>query len=153
MPIANIISPVVDFGFSSLVFFGLMLYYGFTPTLKIIFLPFFLLIAMITALAVGLWFSAINVQYRDVRYIIPFLIQFWFFASPVVYSSASLPASWQWLYGLNPMVGVIEGFRWMLLGTQPPAATMFISFSFVLLILVSGAFYFRRMEKTFADVV
>lgn len=153
MPIANIISPLVDFAFASLVFFALMLYYGCMPTFKIIFLPFFLLIAMITALAVGLWFSAINVQYRDVRYAIPFLIQFWFFASPVVYSSSSLPASWQWLYGLNPMVGVIEGFRWMLLGTPPPAATMFISFSFVLVILVSGAFYFRRMEKTFADVV
>ncbi len=153
MPIANIITPVVDFGFSSLVFFGLMLYYGFMPTLRIIFLPFFLLLAMITALAVGLWLSAINVQYRDVRYVVPFFIQFWFFASPVVYSSTSLPVSWQWLYGLNPMVGVIEGFRWMLVGTQPPAATMFISFSFVLVILVSGAYYFRRMEKTFADVV
>jgi lipopolysaccharide transport system permease protein len=153
MPLANVISPVVDFAFSSVVFFALMLYYGFMPTLKIIFLPFFLLLAMITALAVGLWLSAINVQYRDVRYTVPFLIQFWFFASPVVYSSASLPASWQWLYGLNPMVGVIEGFRWMLVGTQPPAATMFISFSLVLVILVSGAFYFRRMEKTFADVV
>lgn len=153
MPLANIISPVVDFGFSSIVFFGLMLYYGFMPTLKIIFLPFFLLLAMITALSVGLWLSAINVKYRDVRYVIPFFIQFWFFASPVVYSSTSLPASWQWLYGLNPMVGVIEGFRWMLVGTQPPAAAMFISFSLVLVILVTGAFYFRRMEKTFADIL
>jgi lipopolysaccharide transport system permease protein len=153
MPIANIISPLVDFGFSSLVFFGLMLYYGFMPTLKILLLPFFLLLALITALAVGLWLSAINVKYRDVRYVIPFLIQFWFFASPVVYSSTSLPASWQWIYGLNPMVGVIEGFRWVLLGTQPPAAAMFISFSWVLVILFFGAFYFRRMEKTFADVV
>jgi|GEM_PF-9172 len=153
MPIANIISPLVDFGFSSLVFFGLMLYYGYLPTLKILLLPFFLLLALITALSVGLWLSAVNVQYRDVRYVIPFLIQFWFFASPVVYSSSSLPASWQWIYGLNPMVGVIEGFRWVLLGTKPPAAAMFISFSLVFVILISGAFYFRRMEKTFADVV
>ncbi|MDP2923981.1 MAG: glycosyltransferase [Candidatus Omnitrophota bacterium] len=153
MPLSGIISPLVDFGFAFLVFIGLMFYYGFPPTIKILLLPVFLLLALITALAVGLWFSAINVQYRDVRYTIPFLIQFWFFASPVVYSSASLPKSWQWIYGLNPMVGVIEGFRWILLGTAPPGPLMLVSLSIVVIILISGAFYFRRMEKVFADMV
>ncbi len=153
MPISGIISPLVDFGFAFLVFIGLMFYYGFPPTIKILLLPVFLLLALITALAVGLWLSAINVQYRDVRYTIPFLIQFWFFASPVVYSSSSLPKSWQWIYGLNPMVGVIEGFRWVLVGTEPPGPLMIVSIAIVLLILISGAFYFRRMEKVFADMV
>lgn len=153
MPFAGIISPLVDFAFAFLVFIGLMFYFGFSPTIRILLLPVFLLLALITALAVGLWLSAINVQYRDVRYTIPFLIQFWFFASPVVYSSVSLPKSWQLVYGLNPMVGVIEGFRWVLLGTEPPGLLMTVSIMIVLLILISGAFYFRRMEKTFADVV
>jgi len=153
MPLSGIISPLIDFGFAFLVFIGLMFFYGFPPTLKILLLPVFLILALITALAVGLWFSAVNVQYRDVRYTIPFLIQFWFFASPVVYSSASLPKSWQWIYGLNPMVGVIEGFRWVLVGTEPPGPLMIVSITIVLLILISGAFYFRRMEKVFADVV
>ena len=153
MPISGIISPLVDFVFSLLVFVGLMFYFGFPPTAKILLLPIFLILVLITALAVGLWFSAINVRYRDVRYVIPFLIQFWFFASPVVYSSTSLPKSWQWIYGLNPMVGAIEGFRWVLLGTEPPGSLMIVSITIVLLILISGAFYFQRMEKLFADVM
>lgn len=153
MPVSGIISPLVDFSFAFLVFLALQFYFGFAPTIKVLLLPVFLLLALITALAVGLWLSAINVQYRDVRYTIPFLIQFWFFASPVVYSSTSLPKSWQWAYGLNPMVGVIEGFRWVLLGTAPPRPLMVVSLSIVMVILVSGAFYFRRMEKVFADVV
>jgi lipopolysaccharide transport system permease protein len=153
MPVSGIISPLVDFSFAFLVFLALQFYFGFAPTIKILLLPVFLLLALITALAVGLWLSAINVQYRDVRYTIPFLIQFWFFASPVVYSSTSLPKSWQWMYGLNPMVGVIEGFRWVLLGTEPPRPLMIVSLTIVMIILISGAFYFRRMEKVFADVV
>lgn len=153
MPISAVISPLVDFIFAFLVFLGLLFYFGFPLTARIFLLPIFLLFALITALAVGLWLSAINVQYRDVRYIIPFLVQSWFFASPVVYSTASLPGSWQLVYGLNPMVGVIEGFRWVLLGTEPPGALMIVSLAVVLVILISGAFYFRRMEKIFADVI
>lgn len=153
MPLSGIISPLVDFAFSFLIFIGMMFYFGFTPTAKILLLPVFLVLTLITALAVGLWLSAINVQYRDVHYIIPFLIQFWFFASPVVYSTASLPRSWHWIYGLNPMVGVIEGFRWALLGAEPPQSLMIVSIIIILALLISGAFYFRRMEKIFADVV
>jgi lipopolysaccharide transport system permease protein len=153
MPLSGAASPLVDFFFSFLVFIAMMFYFGFMPTLRILWLPVFLLLALTTALAVGLWFSAINVQYRDVRYTIPFLLQFWFFASPVVYSSASLPKDWQFVYSLNPMVGVIEGFRWVLLGAEPPGHLIFVSTSISLLILISGAYYFRRMEKIFADVV
>lgn len=153
MPLSSIISPLVDFAFAFLVFAGLLFYFGFNLTMRILWLPVFLILALITSLAVGLWLSAMNVQYRDVRYVIPFLIQFWFFASPVVYSSASLPKSWYFIYGLNPMVGVIEGFRWALLGTEPPGWLMAVSIMIILTLLVSGAFYFRRMEKTFADVV
>jgi len=153
IPISAVLSPLVDFIFAFLVFLGLLFYFGFPFTARIFLLPIFLLFALITALAVGLWLSAINVQYRDVRYIIPFLVQSWFFASPVVYSTASLPNSWQLIYGLNPMVGVIEGFRWVLLGTEPPGALMIVSLAVVLVILISGAFYFRRMEKIFADVI
>lgn len=153
MPISGILSPLVDFALSFLVFVGMMFYFGFAPTLKILWLPVFILLAMVTSLSVGLWLSALNVQYRDVRYAIPFLIQFWFFASPVVYSSSTLPKSWQLFYGLNPMVGVIEGFRWALLGASPPDFLFVISVSIILLILITGAYYFRRMEKNFADVV
>lgn len=153
LPLSGILSPLVDFGFSFLVFTGLMFYFNFAPTIKILLLPIFLLLTLITALAIGLWLSAINVRYRDVRYIIPFLIQFWFFASPVVYSSRSLPKSWQLIYGLNPMVGVIEGFRWVLLGTEPPGALMVVSIIIIVVLLISGAFNFRRMERIFADVV
>lgn len=152
MPLAGVLSPLVDFLFAFLVFLGLMFYFGFCPTVYIIFLPLFLMLAVITALAVGLWLSALNVQYRDIRYAVPFLLQFWFFASPVVYSSESLPKSWQLFYSLNPMVAVIEGFRWALLGRTHPGYSMTVSIAIILLILVSGLFYFRRMEKTFADM-
>jgi len=153
MPLAGIMSPLIDFLFSFLVFLGLMFCFGFMPTFRIFLLVGFLGLALAAALAVGLWFSALNVQYRDVRYLLPFLIQFWFFASPVVYSTASLPKSWQLFYSLNPMVGVIEGFRWALLGTEPPNMSVFASIAIVALVLVSGIFYFRRMEKNFADII
>ena len=153
LPLSGILSPLIDFVFAFLIFMGLMLYFGFSLTLRILWLPVFLALTLVASLSAGLWFSAINVQYRDVRYTIPFLIQLWFFASPVVYSSASLPKSWQMFYGLNPMVGAIEGFRWALLGTKPPDALMAASVIIVLIVLISGAFYFRRMEKIFADVV
>jgi lipopolysaccharide transport system permease protein len=116
-------------------------------------LPAFIILALITALGVGLWLSAINVKYRDVLYVIPFLVQLWLFASPVVYSSNLLPHKFQAIYGLNPMSGVIEGFRWSLLGTEPPGYLIAVSVTIVIVILISGAFYFRRSEKTFADVI
>ena len=153
MPISGILSPLVDFAIAFTVLIGMMFYFGYAPTLRMLWLPAFLLLALMTALGVGLWLSAINVQYRDVRYALPFLVQLWLFASPVVYSSTLLPKAYQVVYGLNPMAGVIEGFRWALLGTNPPSQLLAVSVIIVLLILVSGAFYFRRMEKEFADVV
>jgi len=120
----------------------------------VIWLPLFLLLALVASLGVGLWLSALNVEFRDVRYVVPFLTQIWLFASPVIYSSAGLDEPWRTLYGLNPMVGVIEGFRWALLGVgEPPGPLIGASALAALALLVSGAFYFRRMEKTFADIV
>ncbi len=153
IPLAGVLSGLVDFAIAFVVLLGMMAYFGVRPTAGILLLPLFLLLALITALGVGLWLSALNVRYRDVRYTIPFLTQFWMFATPVAYPSSLLSEPWRTLYGLNPMVGVVEGFRWALLGTQPPSAMMAISALVSLLILVSGAFYFRRMERTFADVV
>lgn len=153
VPISSVLSGVVDFAIAFVVLLGMMIYYGVRPTAGLALLPFFLLLALVTALGVGMWLSALNVEYRDVRYVVPFLIQFWMFATPVVYPSSLLEEPWRTLYGLNPMVGVVEGFRWALLGTQPPSAMLGVSALASLAILVSGAFYFRRMEKTFADIV
>jgi len=154
IPLSSVLSPVVDFVIAFVVLVGMMLYYGMRPTAAIVWLPLFLLLALVTALGVGMWLSALNVQYRDVRYVIPFLTQFWLFATPVAYSSSLVPERWRALYGLNPMAGVVEGFRWALLGTgQTPGPMLAVSVAVVLLVMVSGTFYFRRMEKTFADVV
>jgi len=153
LPLSGVLSPLVDFCIAFIILIGMMFYYGYAPMLQVLWLPVFVLLALVTALGVGLWLSAINVRYRDVRYVIPFLIQLWLFASPVIYASSLLPARFQWVYGLNPMAGVIEGFRWALLGTEPPSAMMAVSVAVVVIILISGAFYFRRSEKTFADVV
>lgn len=153
MPISGVISPLVDFAISFTIVIGMMLYFGYPPTLKVLWLPVFILLALLTASGVGLWLSAINVKYRDVRYVVPFLIQLWLFASPVVYSSSLLPEKYQVIYGLNPMAGVIEGFRWALLGTEPPGSLIAVSIIIVIAILISGAFYFRHNEKTFADVI
>lgn len=153
MPLSGILSPVVDFGIAFIILVGMMFYYGYAPTARVLWLLVFILLALVTSLGVGLWLSAINVKYRDVRYVIPFLVQLWLFASPVVYSSSLLPQRFRAVYGLNPMSGVIEGFRWALLGTEPPSSLIAISVVMVVLILVSGAFYFRRSEKIFADVV
>ena len=154
IPISAILSGVVDFALSFVVLLGMMLYYRMMPTSAVIWLPFFLLLAFVTSLGVGLWLTALNVQYRDVRYMVPFVVQFWMFASPVAYSSTMLSEPWRTLYGINPMVGVIEGFRWALLGTgTPPGPMLYVSVVMAVLILVGGAFYFRRMEKSFADVV
>jgi lipopolysaccharide transport system permease protein len=153
LPISGVVSPLVDFAIAFVILLGMMLYFGFYPTVNILWLPAFILLALATSLGVGLWLSALNVQYRDFQYTVPFLIQLWLFASPVVYPSTLLPEPYRMIYGLNPMAGVIEGFRWALLGASPPSSLIVVSVVVATAILISGAFYFRRMEKTFADVV
>jgi len=153
LPLSGITSPLVDFAVAFGVLVILMIYYGFVPTMNIIWLPAFILLALMTSLGIGLWLSALNVQYRDFQYVIPFLIQIWLFASPVVYPASLLPESYQLFYGLNPMAGVIEGFRWALLGMNPPSSMILVSTLIVIILNISGAFYFKRTEKIFADVV
>jgi lipopolysaccharide transport system permease protein len=157
LPISGTVSGLMDFGISFLMFVVIMIYYRIHPGWTILMLPVFLLLAVLTALGVGLWLSALNAIYRDVRYVVPFLVQFWMFASPVVYPSSLVAEKWPkwaWLYGLNPMVGVIEGFRWSLTGTgNPPGRMVLASSAAVLLVLVCGLMYFQKMETTIADVV
>ena len=154
IPMSAVLSGVVDFAISLILLVGMMAFYHLTPSLRCVYLPLFVLLGFVTALGVGLWLSALNVEYRDVRYTVPFLTQFWMFATPIAYPASLLHGIWRTLYGLNPMVGVVEGFRWALLGTNTAPGPMIAASSFAaLLILVGGAFYFRRMEKTFADVV
>ena len=154
LPIATVLAGVVDFVLAFVVLLGIMLYYGLVPTVNIIWLPFFALLALITSIGVSLWLAAMNVQFRDVRYTIPFLTQAWLFVTPIAYPSSLLPEPWRTVYGLNPMAGVVEGFRWALLGTDTaPGLMMIVSSVVALILLVSGAFYFRRMEQNFADVV
>jgi len=154
IPIAASIAPIVDLVFSFLFLLVLMGWYKITPTWGIVALPLFIALAIITALAVGLWSSAINVKYRDVGNIIPFVIQVWMYASPVVYPVSMIPEKWRLLYSLNPMVGVIEGFRWALLGrNSPDFMLMAVSASVVMVLLVGGIVYFKKMEQTFADVI
>ncbi len=153
VPISSVISGLVDFGIAFLVLVAMMIFYHFTPTIGILLLPVFLLLAFITAMGVSLWMSALNVKYRDIRYLVPFLSQFWFYATPVTYPSNLLSEPWRTLYGLNPMVGVVEGFRWALLGTNPPQSMIFVSAVISITMLVTGLFYFNRTEKTFADVI
>lgn len=154
LPISAVVSGLLDFGISFVVFLGMMAYYRIVPGPAILLFPCFLLLAVLTALGVGLWLSALNAIYRDVRYVIPFLVQFWLFASPVAYPSSLVPERWRWLYGLNPMAGVIEGFRWALTGHgQPPNMMLAASAGVVLLLVGSGLIYFHAMEGTVADVV
>lgn len=154
IPISSVIAGSVDFSLAFVMLLILMLLYGIVPTIHIIWLPFFLFLAFITALGMGLWLSAMNVQFRDVRYTIPFITQFWMFATPIAYPSSLLDEPWRSLYGLNPMAGVVEGFRWALLDVDTaPGPILLVSTLAALMLLLSGAFYFRRMEKTFADVV
>lgn len=154
IPIASVTSGVIDFVIAFIVLLGMMLYYGIAPTVNVIWLPCLFLITFITSLGVSLWLSALNVQFRDVRYMIPFLTQLWLFATPIAYPSSLLSEPWRTLYSLNPMVGVVEGFRWALLGTETaPGPILIVSSLAALALLVGGAFYFRRLEKTFADVV
>lgn len=154
IPLGSVIAGLVDFCFAFIVLIGMMFYYGITPSRTIFLFPVFLLLAVCTALAVGLWMSALNVQYRDVKYTIPFLTQFWMFATPVVYPASLVPAKWRAWYGLNPMAGVIDGFRYALLGrAAKPGPMIYVSAAAVAVLLLGGLLYFRKMESTFADVV
>ena len=154
LPISSVISPLVDLAIAMVVVAAMMAYYRITPTINALFLPLFLLLAIATATAVGLWFAALNAEYRDIRYAAPLVLQFWMFASPVAYPTSLVPESWRWLYGLNPMAGVIEGFRWALTGKGiPPGRITIASVVAVIVVLVGGLIYFRRTETQMADVV
>lgn len=154
MPLASVLSGLVDFAVAFGVLLAMMFHYGMAPGWGALTLPFFVALVVATAFAAGLWLSALNVRYRDVRHTLPFLTQFWLFATPIAYPASLVPEAWRPLYGLNPMAGVVEGFRWALLGKgAPPGAMMAVSVAAVAVLLVSGLFYFRRMEQTFADLI
>jgi lipopolysaccharide transport system permease protein len=162
IPLASVLSGLVDFCLAFLVLIGMMIYYNFAPnstyqvvlTPAIFTLPLFLLLALVTSLGVGLWFAALNVNYRDINYILPFITQLWLFVTPVVYPSSMLSEKWQLIYSLNPMAGVVNGFRWALLGTDTGVTgSILISTTISIVILITGLFYFRRMERTFADMI
>jgi lipopolysaccharide transport system permease protein len=154
VPIATVLAGAVDFALAFVVLLGLMLFYGAPLTLHALWVIPFSLLALVTALGVGFWLAALNVQYRDVRYAVPFLVQLWLFATPIAYPSSLLSEPWRTVYGLNPMVGVVEGFRWALLGTATaPGAMVLVSTAAALVVAIGGALYFRRMEQTFADIV
>jgi lipopolysaccharide transport system permease protein len=154
IPLSSVIAGLVDFLVAFVVLIIMMLIYGIAPTAAIWVLPFFLLLAVASATGVGLWLSALNVQYRDIRHIVPFLTQFWMYATPIAYSSELIPANWRWLYSLNPMTGVVEGFRWALLGKSAlDVPSLLVSAAVVILIFISGLYYFKRVESGFADVI
>ena len=154
IPFGSVVAGLVDFAIAFLVLIGMMLYFDIVPGPAMLTLPLFILLALAAALAIGLWLSALNVKYRDVRYTTPYLAQFWLFVTPVAYSSSLVPAQWQTLYAINPMVGVVEGFRWALLGkAAPPGAMLIVSVVATAILLTGGLFYFRRMEKSFADII
>ena len=153
VPIASVLACLVDFCIGFFLLLGMMAFYGKSPTANAVWIPAFLLLAIVTCLGAGLWLSALNVLYRDVRYAVPFLLQFWLFASPVVYASSLLEEPWRSLYGINPMAGVVEGFRWALVGVgNPPGPIVIVSSVAAIALLASGLVYFRRMERHFADV-
>jgi lipopolysaccharide transport system permease protein len=154
IPLSAVLSGAVDFCIAFLLLGVACLYYGVTPGVRVVWLPLLFLLALVTALGVGLWLSALNVEYRDVRYTVPFLTQLWLFATPIAYPSSLLREPWRTLYGLNPMAGVVEGFRWATLGTGAgPGPMLAVSSAAALAMLVAGACYFRRMERSFADIV
>ena len=154
IPLAAVMSGIIDLLLAFAVLIGMMWYYGVAISANVLWLPFFILLALTAALGVGLWLSALNVQFRDVRYVLPFVTQFWMLATPIAYPSSLLSEPWRTWYGLNPMAGVVEGFRWALLGVRTsPQPIILISSLAALSILITGALYFRRVEKTFADVV
>ena len=154
LPISSLMAGGVDFLVAFVGLVGLMTYFGIALTPRVLFLPAFILLALVTSLGVSLWLAAVNVQFRDVRHTVPFLTQFWMFATPIAYPSSLLPEPWRTVYGINPMAGVVEGFRWALLGVEtPPGPMVAVSAAVAVTLLVTGAFYFRRMERTFADMV
>lgn len=155
VPLSSVLANLVDFLIASIILIGMMAYYQITPTINILWLPLFLLLAMITAIGVGLWFSALLVMYRDVNYLLPFITEIWKYISPVVYSITLIPEKWQWLYSINPMSGVIFGFRWALLGKPESIdlVSIAISSAIALIVFISGLFFFRRMERVFADMI
>jgi homopolymeric O-antigen transport system permease protein len=154
IPFASMIAGLVDFAIAFIVLVGIMFYYDIIPGLALVTLPLFIVLALAAALSVGLWLSALNVKYRDVRYTIPFLTQFWLFVTPVAYSSSLVPSKWQAVYAINPMLGVVEGFRWALLGkSAPPGAMLIVSVAATAILLAGGLFYFARMERTFPDII
>lgn len=154
IPLATVLAALVDFCISLLVLLGMCFYFGYPPGWTILWLIPLTLLALLSAAAVGTWFSALNVQYRDIQQMVPFLVQAWMYASPVAYSASIIPTgNWRLVYALNPMTGVIQGFRWALFGGAPPDQSVLISAVVVLILLVTGLFYFRRMERTFADTV
>jgi len=154
LPLSSVISGLVDFAIAFVLLIGMAVYYRVTPGPWLALLPVFLLLAVLTAFGAGLWLAGLNALYRDVRYVVPFLVQFWLFASPVAYPSSLVPARWRALYGLNPMAGVIDGFRWAVTGENPPSAGLLaLSAAAVVVMLAAGLWFFRRMEATVADVV
>jgi lipopolysaccharide transport system permease protein len=154
IPVAAVVAPLVDFAIAFTILAGMQVWYGISPTWGVLVLPCFLLLALLTALAVGLWLSALNAKYRDIGHAIPFLVQLWMYASPIAYSVSLIPEKWRPLYSLNPIVGVVEGFRWALLGNQSPDFSVIgISTIVVLALLIGGIIYFREMERTFGDVI
>ena len=153
IPLGAVLAGIVDFFLALLVLIGLMIAYSTAPPLAILLMPLFVLLAFCTVTAVGLWLSALNVKYRDVRYVVPFLVQLWLFATPIAYPSTLIDEPWRTLYGLNPMVGAIDGFRWSMLGTHSPGWSAVVSAGSAIVLLFGGLYYFRRMEKVFADIV
>jgi lipopolysaccharide transport system permease protein len=158
IPISGVLSGLVDFGVAFVVLAALMVYYRIVPTAAVIFLPGFLLLAVLTALGFGMWLSALNVRYRDIKHLVPFIVQTWMYLTPVIYSSTLIPEQYRWLLALNPMTGVVEGFRWALLGNylqdvQPPGVLFPVSAAITLVVLISGFYMFRSTERTFADIV
>ena len=154
IPVSAVAAGLIDFGIAFVVLLGLATRYGVPPTANLIWLPALVLLALVTALGVGLWFAALNVLYRDIQYIVPFLVQVWLYATPIVYPTSLVPERWRTLYAINPMVGVVEGFRWALLGTSTaPGPMILVSAMAALATLLGGLFFFRRMEKSFSDVV
>jgi lipopolysaccharide transport system permease protein len=155
VPLSSVFANLVDFLIAFVILIGMMIYYQIAPTINVLWLPLFLLLAMVTAIGVGLWFSALLVMYRDINYLLPFITQLWMFISPVVYSSSMVPEKWQWLYSINPMSGVVYGFRWALLGAPESISLVSIGISSViaLIVFISGLFFFRRMERVFADMI
>ena len=154
IPVSAVAAGLIDFGIAFVVLLGLAARYGVPLTVNMIWLPALVLLALVTALGVGLWFAALNVLYRDIQYVVPFLVQVWLYATPIVYPSSLVPERWRTLYAINPMVGVVEGFRWALLGTgTAPGPMILVSGIAAVVTLIGGMFFFRRMEKTFSDVV